>query len=95
MGGERRLPEARNPTPVAPLHLRLFNCLYHLHYIYHLHVQNGYAYTSPPKPLVYANRPLLGQFEDPKAVETTHKEGAGSSITDSAHGISAHPRILL
>ena len=28
--------------------------LYHLHHLYHVHAQNGYAYASLPSPLVYA-----------------------------------------
>ena len=65
------IPEQPMPhipsTPVAPLHLRLFD---------HHHVQNGYAYACPPSsPVyagppsspVYARRPTLTQFEYPHA----------------------------
>jgi len=72
------------PTPVAPLHLRLFH---HDH-----HVQNGYAYANPPRSPVYAVRPILVQFEDPQAWDTTCKNGARPAAADSAHSTAARPR---
>ena len=60
------------PTPVAPLHLCLFN---YLHKIYHVHVQNGYAYASPPSSPVYASRPIIAQF-----VEDPQPAGAGNNL---------------
>src|SRR5258706_3624009 len=51
------------PKPVAPLPLCLFN---YFHHLYHLHVQNGYAYASPPSSPISASRPILAQFEDPQ-----------------------------
>lgn len=50
--GERNLG---GPGPRRPSHLdnsRLFN------YLYHVHVQNEYAYASPPSPLVRSSRTL-------------------------------------
>jgi hypothetical protein len=55
------IPEQPMPhfpsTPVAPLHPHLFD------YRHHHHVQNGYAYASPPSSPVYSRRSTLAQFE--------------------------------
>ena len=90
--------EAREPTPVAPLHLRLFNDLDRLHYIYHLHLQHGYACASPPSPL-YASRLLLAQlihtrqFEVPQAWETTRKDSERPATADPAGNSAVRPRV--
>ena len=78
--------------PVTPLHLCLFNYLLHRKHL-HVHVQNGYAYESPPSPPVYASRPILGRFEDPQTWETTLKDGAGPATADPAHSTAARSRI--
>ena len=78
-------------TPVALLHLRLFNYMCNLHYLVHVHVQNEYAYARPPSPLVYASRFILAQLEDPQAWKTTRKDSTRPATADSAHSTAARP----